>query len=145
MRAFLAVCEKTLFGRANQERIIVLFRICEFDRAANRHVGQIRDLAHRRIAAPLAACVFKNDPELSDEEGEAREHEKFREVAPRDELVLRPVDREVVPPLRLLVIRAAVGRNAELVGVLYSHKFSMTSAGVTSGYRMMRALPPSTT
>src|SRR5262249_37266252 len=52
-----------------------------------------------------------------------------REVAAGHELVLRPVDGEVVPPLGLVVIGAAVGRNA-------AHKSSNGSRSPTAGSSM---------
>ena len=78
-------------------------------------------LSAARSAAPPPP-VLKTNPELADDEGCARQHHEFQEVAALDVLILRPVDRKVLAPGRLLVGGRAVGRDRDR---------SRSSAGVS--------------
>src|SRR5262249_13149568 len=72
----------------------------------------------RRLPAPLRKIILDKNPELSDDERNARQHHEPREIAPRDIVVLRPIDRKIPPPSGLLALRLAVGRSRELVRIL---------------------------
>ena len=127
VRALLVVGEVLLRAGADDEAGVVRLGIMEDERAADRDRLGASDAPDRRAPFAPPCEVLEDDPELPDDEGEAREDEELGEVAAGHELVLRPVDREVVPPLRLVVVGAAVGRHGEFV----VHRFSNGSCRPT--------------
>jgi hypothetical protein len=64
-----------------------------------------------QFTALLPQKVLRHNPELPKSEGKAGEHHKLGEIAPRHVMVLRPVNREILSPARLLLGGAPVGRD----------------------------------
>src|SRR6185437_4092297 len=71
----------------------------------------------RRRAAMSSPHVLHPDPELPDDERRAGEHHELGEIPPRDVMILRPVDREILPPLWLRMPRATIRRTRDLLGI----------------------------
>src|SRR6266508_1940260 len=115
---FLAESDEVVFARAHQQALIVLFGISEDQRLADLQFVEFGDLPDRRAPAPPAYEVLHDDPELADDEGETGQDHELREVATRDVMVLRPVNREVLAPLGLFRKRTAVGRYCDLFAVM---------------------------
>ena len=67
-----------------------------------------------RCAADTSSA---RDPELPDGERRARQHHELHEVAALDVLVLRPVDRKVLPPRRLRLGRREVRSDRDLLAL----------------------------
>src|SRR5262245_51882227 len=57
--------------------------------------------------------ILQANPDLSDRKRQARQAEKLREIPPRYVMILRPIDRKILPPLRLKVQRPTVRRARE--------------------------------
>src|SRR6266545_5559814 len=118
VRAFSAERDEVVFARSHQQTLVMLFGISEDQRLADLQVVEFSDLPNRRLAAPPTHEVLRDDPELADDESETGQDHELREVAPRDVMVLRPVNREVQAPLGLFRKRTAVGRYCDLFAVM---------------------------
>jgi hypothetical protein len=115
VRALLVVREVLLPARPHHDAGVVRLGVAEDKRAADGNRLRTRDAHHRQLPFAFAAEVLEDDPQLPDRKREAGQDQELREVAASHELVLRPVDRKIVPPLRLVMVRAAVGRDGQLV------------------------------
>src|SRR5262249_8889974 len=105
-------------------------------RAAHRKLLHGRNLPFR--SGPRSPPQReKRDPDLSDDEGEARQAQQLREVAARAKVVCRPVDRELFAPDRLLGIPASVGALRDRVRIFDSHAVAPPSIAARS-----RSSPP---
>src|SRR5262249_28245177 len=91
----------------------------------------------RPVTAPPDE-VLEHDPGLTHRESKAGQDQELRELSASDQLVLGPVDGEVVAPLGLVVEWPAVRRHGEPVRVLRPHgpiswkTFSSMPAGLTA-------------
>src|SRR5262249_43514381 len=114
VRALLAERDEVLLPDADEQTRIVIAGIVEDQSAADREVVDRGDAARRQGIAAFSKPVLDRNPELAGREGAADQHHELHEVTALDVLVLRPVDREVVPPRRLRVERRAIGRGGDL-------------------------------
>src|SRR6266508_4515084 len=110
--------ERAVMTGAQETLLVRLFGISEDQRLADLQFVEFSDLPDRRLAAPPTHEVLRDDPELADDESETGQDHELREVAPRDVMVLRPVNREVQAPLGLFRKRTAVGRYCDLFAVM---------------------------
>src|SRR5215510_14766649 len=115
--AFLAECDEVVLARTHQQTLVALFGISEDQRLADLQFVEYGDLPDRRLSAPPSYEVLHDDPELADDESEAGQDQELREVATRDVMILRPINREVLAPLGLFRKWTAVGRNCDLFAV----------------------------
>ena len=102
----------------HQHAGIVLAGVAKHERAADGDVVDRRDA--RRLGGLSAAPpppVLHGNPELAHGERAAGEHQELHEIAALDVVVLRPVDREVLPPGGLLLGRTEVRRDRDLLAV----------------------------
>src|SRR5207253_1927511 len=76
------------------------------------------------LSPPLAEDVLQHNPELPYDESETCQSYEFRKVTPRHIVVLRCIDRKILTPLRLLIIRAAIWRYCSLFSIRLSHLLS---------------------
>src|SRR5262249_21661983 len=108
MRALPAESDKGRTIEPYKNALVVLCGICKEQGAADRDVIYRCQPLNRRVAASPAKEILDHDPELTGDEGEAGQHKELRKVAAGDVMILRPVDREVPPPLRLLRLGTSV-------------------------------------
>jgi hypothetical protein len=111
MSAFLAVCDKGIFRPAQQETRLGVVRVIEHERAADRQIALGGDFDQRRLASSAAPPILKGDRKLTDDERQARQAQELGEVPSGHIVVLRPIDREVAPPLGLNVFGQPIRRD----------------------------------
>lgn len=122
MRALLAVSCEAIFIKSHKYALIVRLRIRKRLCLARSNLAYASDFDHTGFAAPFSEEVLKAYPELAYSEGEACQHQKLREVAPRYVMIFGPVNRKIFAPLRLLGVRSSVRRNAYLFVVALDHQ-----------------------
>lgn len=131
--ALLAVRDEAVLRGADEDAGVLRLWIGERDGACDGDGFDVRNASDRMTPLPPPGQVLERDPDLARDEREARQDEELREVSAGDELVLRPVDREVVPPLRLVVVRTPIRRDGELVGGAGAQMPSKTFASISVG------------
>jgi hypothetical protein len=69
------------------------------------------------LTAPLPQKILDDDPTLTGEKREAGQDHKLCEFAPGHVMILRPVNRKILPPFRLRFGRASIGRDRNLFAI----------------------------
>ena len=95
----------------------MLSRVGEPDSCADGKIVHRGDALNWRLAATPAIPALYADPQLSQREACAGQHQKLHEVPALDVEILRPVDGEVLPPGRLCVGRREVRRDRDLLAL----------------------------
>ena len=91
--------------------------IGEDDGGADGQIVEATRCAASAAARRLRLPVLAADPDLAERERGARQHQELHEVAALDVVILRPVDREVLPPGRLRVGGREVRRDGDLLAL----------------------------
>src|SRR5262249_30992562 len=102
VRALLSIRDEMISGDAPENDGGSGPRVLEHLRASHRQFVERCDLFFGQVLRRSAAKRKESDPDLSDDEGEARQAQQLGEVAAGAKVVRRPVDRELLPPGRLI-------------------------------------------
>jgi hypothetical protein len=121
MSARLTVGNQILFSGAHEQTVIARFRVNKCERVANCYLIKRSYLAHWWFTASSSPDVLNDNPDLPDHKGKAGENHELREVAPRDVVILRPVDGKVLSPGWLLTERTSVWWNRKLISIAVLH------------------------
>src|SRR5262249_45416420 len=108
MRTLLAERSQRVLVRTQQQTGGVLVGGGEGQHAADGDFGQRGDGLDGWLFATTAEPVQNTDAELHESERQTGQHEEPREITAGDEMVLRPVDGEILTPGRLVDQRQAV-------------------------------------
>jgi len=107
--ALPAECSETLLIEPQQRALVVFVRIGEIQNAPDADVVYARNELERQLPATRAKIVLDNYPELPNGEGKTCQHQELGKVTTGDVMILRPVYRKVLMPLRLLGIGSTIG------------------------------------
>src|SRR4029077_14510602 len=100
--------------QAHQQTGFLLVRVGEANRPADDEIVDGRDPPHRRLATALSIPVLNANRYLAQRERRADQDEELHEVPALDVEILRPINREILPPGRLTVGGRAVRRDRDL-------------------------------
>ncbi len=107
----------SLVGQPHQQTGFVFVRVGEDNRPADGHIVDRGNPLHRRLAIALPVPVLGADPQLSQRERGAGQHEKLHEVPALDVEILGPIDREILPPGGLDVGRRVIRCDGDLLAL----------------------------
>lgn len=111
MRTFLSIGNELSCGDAHEQARITRPRIMEKFRAANRELIHAGNVLKWRLAAGPAQPAQEDNPRLTDEKGKACDHHEFGKITAGAIVVLRRVNRKLLPPVRLLLKCSVIRRD----------------------------------
>jgi hypothetical protein len=118
---FLTIGYESFFRGAHEQAGIVRFGIDERERSADGKLIGSSNRLDARFATSLAQEIAHYDPKLAGSKRQASQHHEFGEVAARDVMGFRPVNRKVLAPLWLFVKRSTVRRNRQFFPLAPNH------------------------
>src|SRR5687768_1265450 len=111
MRAFLSVRDELSLADSHEQARLTRTWIIEKFRAPHGEFIHAGNVLKRRLAASPTQSAQEHNPRLANHKGEACDHHELGEIAARPIIVLRRVNRELLPPVRLLPMGLIIRRD----------------------------------
>jgi len=111
MRALLAVRNELSCADAHKQGRITRTWIMKKFGSSHRELIHASDVLKRRLPAGPPQSAQEYNPRLANEESETCNHHEFGEIAARAIIVLRRINRELLPPVRLLLSGSIIQRD----------------------------------
>src|SRR5262249_152407 len=103
MRAFLSVGHELIRGDTYKHAGITRIGIMEKLRASNWELIHAGDVFKRRLTTDSTQSAQEHNPRLAHDKGQAGDHHELGEITAGAIIVLWRVNRELLPPVRLLL------------------------------------------